>query len=552
MAPLVLLVAVLLAGCASAMAPAPTSPVLARVNGEPVTARDLDESFTATHRGHGVLLAGQGAVQEFLEKVIDRKLLAQEARRIGLDRAPEVVTARETLRARRAADALWEREVTRNVQVGEEAIAGAYERLRHRYAARHLVVATRDEAVRARERVAAGEPFGAVARAVSTAPTARRGGDLGIVHAGQLPPELEDQLWKLEANALSEPFQTEAGWNLLHAVERVAVEPPKPESARRQIVARLEQRARQRRAAEFIGELRTKHGATMHADVLAAALAPGAPAPAGAGPAVLEAGDAPLLTLGEALALVDPAKAAKLPPDKLAGEIRQLLEGELHRRLVAREGLARGLGDTAEVRAEIARATDAMILDLLVGTVILQKVSADDTRARAYYDANPGRFTEPEAVKLHALLARDDDEAQAALAELAAGRDFAAVARRGSRDPSLATSGGDLGWVPRGQLEPAVEAVAFGLAEGETAVARTQAGAFVVRVERKRPPRLRPFDEVAAEARERARREDSQGAIKGWVTKLREASAIVVDGAAITRAIADYEATAQEKAKKRR
>ena len=61
------------------------------------------------------------------------------------------------------------------------------------------------------------------------------------------------------------------------------------------------------------------------------------------------------------------------------------------------------------------------------------------------------------------------------------GQDFAAVARTYSDGP-LASRGGDLGWVPRGQLMPEVERKIFALRPGETTDAfETAAGYHLIR-----------------------------------------------------------------------
>jgi peptidyl-prolyl cis-trans isomerase NIMA-interacting 1 len=77
---------------------------------------------------------------------------------------------------------------------------------------------------------------------------------------------------------------------------------------------------------------------------------------------------------------------------------------------------------------------------------------------------------------------RDEARAriEAALARLAAGEDFAAVAREVSDDPS-GRQGGDLGVVAPGQLVPAFEDAAFALLPGQrSAVIETPYGFHVV------------------------------------------------------------------------
>jgi len=76
------------------------------------------------------------------------------------------------------------------------------------------------------------------------------------------------------------------------------------------------------------------------------------------------------------------------------------------------------------------------------------------------------------------------------------GADFAQLARKHSQDPS-ADKGGDIGYIKKGELLPALEKVLFQLKErGSSPVIETRRGFHILKVEEKRAKRLRPFTEV--------------------------------------------------------
>jgi peptidyl-prolyl cis-trans isomerase C len=538
-----------LLGLAACARPSPSEIVLARVNGESITVARLEETFTARHRGHGILLAGSGAVREFLQTTINQALLVQEARRLGLQDDPAIQAARERLRGRRAAEAFSHDRVTKRVEVAEEEVQAVHARLGERFSARHLLVGAREDAARALERIRAGEPFGEVAREMSLAATAGRGGDLGIVLWGRLDPALEERLWALQKGETSEPFETDDGWNLLSVTDRRSVEPPKLEQVQGRIKATLADRKARQRSGALLRELMAKHGVTIDVEPVLVALKSGDGGKTPMPSRVVAEAAGERITLDRALGLIDARVAGRLSPDRLRRQVRFLLEGQLFQALLEKEGLARGYGDRPEVVQAVEKMTDRAILERLLDGVVLARVEVGETEIEAYYRSHPKEFTEPEALRLSAIVVDDEEDAREIVAALGAGESFPALARRRSKDPALIATGGELrDWVTRGQLDPAVDAVAFSLSEGQVGVAKGRAGHFVVRVDRRREERLLPLADVKERARERALRQRSRDTVTAWTAKLRTASTIEVDDEAIQRAVAAYEAQAREKA----
>ncbi|MEI9886641.1 MAG: peptidylprolyl isomerase [Rhizomicrobium sp.] len=65
-----------------------------------------------------------------------------------------------------------------------------------------------------------GANFATVARQFSQSPTAAAGGDLGWVHQGQLPAELDAVLQKMETGGLTQPIRSTGGYYILGLRER--------------------------------------------------------------------------------------------------------------------------------------------------------------------------------------------------------------------------------------------------------------------------------------------------------------------------------------------
>ena len=108
--------------------------------------------------------------------------------------------------------------VTEDAKVTDDELARAFEGRKERLARRrmrHLVVADEAQARAALARIQGGEPFAAVATAVSLdAATRDTGGDLGSLSAAELAPAFAEAV---VAAAVGQPFgpvQTDLGWHL--------------------------------------------------------------------------------------------------------------------------------------------------------------------------------------------------------------------------------------------------------------------------------------------------------------------------------------------------
>ncbi|HEX9707971.1 MAG TPA: peptidylprolyl isomerase [Steroidobacteraceae bacterium] len=80
---------------------------------------------------------------------------------------------------------------------------------------------TRQRLAALRDRILAGEDFGALASVTSEDPgSASRGGDLGWNSPGAFDPELENVLAALQQDEISEPFRSQFGWHIVQMLGR--------------------------------------------------------------------------------------------------------------------------------------------------------------------------------------------------------------------------------------------------------------------------------------------------------------------------------------------
>lgn len=165
-----------------------------------------------------------------LEQVIAYQALTNQGRKAGLAKDPEVIARLE--RAENAA--IHDRYIKQVVidQVKDDEIKQAYQDWLkanppgEERQARHILVAGEAEANTARGRLVAGEDFVALAKELSTGPSATNGGDLGWFAKGRMVPEFEQIAYQLTINEISKPVQTKFGWHVIQLVGIRAMQSP--------------------------------------------------------------------------------------------------------------------------------------------------------------------------------------------------------------------------------------------------------------------------------------------------------------------------------------
>jgi peptidyl-prolyl cis-trans isomerase C len=209
-----------------------------------------------------------------------------------------------------------------------------------------------------------------------------------------------------------------------------------------------------------------------------------------------------------------------------AGGKAAFLDNYVKKRLLVQEALKSGFDKRPEIQTEINAAKENAIFDAYVRDVIGGAV-VKETDVRAYYDAHPQDFATPERVHVRHIVitasssgphSRTKEQALDVIKDIAVQlreRNFAAraitdpqaaarlrvnqfaqLARQYSEDGS-APSGGDLGFVEKGQLDPDFEAAAWALPVGvPSGIVETKYGYHLILVEAKQPPGVAPYDEV--------------------------------------------------------
>ena len=173
----------------------------------------------------------------------------------------------------------------------------------------------------------------------------------------------------------------------------------------------------------------------------------------------------------------------------------QTLVGYMVNRILASEAAKKaGLENDADVAKIKAFMERKALQDVYIAKMLMERVREEDVTA--YYGKEIVNGPVEEEVRARHILLDNREAADAVLADLENGADFAALAKERSKGPS-GPSGGDLGYFSKQSMVPAFSDAAFKLAAGETSPpVQTQFGWHVIRVEDRRNRPVPPLDQV--------------------------------------------------------
>ena len=173
----------------------------------------------------------------------------------------------------------------------------------------------------------------------------------------------------------------------------------------------------------------------------------------------------------------------------------QTLVGYMVNRILASEAAKKaGLENDADVAKIKAFMERKALQDVYIAKMLMERVREEDVTA--YYGKEIVNGPVEEEVRARHILLDNREAADAVVADLKNGADFAALAKERSKGPS-GPSGGDLGYFSKQSMVPAFSDAAFKLAAGETSPpVQTQFGWHLILVEDRRNRPVPPFDQV--------------------------------------------------------
>ncbi len=234
--------------------PVEPSKIAVTVNGEPISLEEFDNEFRLIKIYYSAVSEGEmRAIKlRLFEQVIDRHILVQEARRLGLKltqaevddafrgafkdmpddflvilrtQGVSVESWKRKLLQEKLVQKLVKKEVNDKTNVSARQVEDYYwshlgdywmpEAVR----ARHLVVQRKQRFDQVMAALKKGEGFSKIAETFSQEPDSSQGGDWHFMETDRLPPAYLSALAKLKPGEISKPLKDDFGYHLFQLIE---------------------------------------------------------------------------------------------------------------------------------------------------------------------------------------------------------------------------------------------------------------------------------------------------------------------------------------------
>ncbi len=249
-----------LAVLATPAAAADKEAVVAEINGAKLHTSDL----TAYQRSLPPQMAAQAPYPVLLDMTVNNHLVAEAARKEGLEKDPAVRQALKEIEQQLLVKAWMNRKL--KTAVTDTAVKQAYDRYLADFKpdeevrARHVLTETEDQAKAVIADLKKGGDFAEMAKTRSKDPSAKsNGGDLGYFTKDEMVKEFSEAAFAMKAGDLSAaPVKSQFGWHVIKLEDRRMSSAPTLEQATPAIRDQLAEETAQKLVAEMRGKAKVK------------------------------------------------------------------------------------------------------------------------------------------------------------------------------------------------------------------------------------------------------------------------------------------------------
>lgn len=223
-------------------------PVLAKVGSSEITQDDFIKEADRIPDWAKSQFSGKEGKERFLDELVKRELIYQDAKKMGLDKDKEYLEKLKEFERMSLVALILKKEIEDKAKVDDADVKNFYDKnksqltLDNKARASHILVDTEDQAKKLYDRIKKGESFSKLAEQYSKDKnSAVKGGDLGYFDPAKMVPEFSRALVNLKPGDVSEPVRTRFGYHIIQLTDvqrgNIATFDQTKETIKRQLLA---------------------------------------------------------------------------------------------------------------------------------------------------------------------------------------------------------------------------------------------------------------------------------------------------------------------------
>jgi hypothetical protein len=530
---------------------------VAMVNGEPITREEYQQEISALHaqlseerENADEMSAGKKAGEKkpghidytgLLKRMIDARLIVQEARRIGLNDQPEVKEEVENYSQKALRTLLMARAV-KDVKPDDRAVENLYEKAIREWKFESILFPDEADAKRVEAEVRAGGSFDKLAdKAVHDSKGKTKKGIIeggGYMKGSETMPAVGDALLTMGTGSVSPVISVPGGFVLVKLEDTRRTESPDKRDWAWQEALRLR---KAEVSQQFIESLKTKLAKTDTKLLDSINLG-----------ASVEEFDT---LLKDERVITDIGGDEQIKVSDLAGAVQRkyfhgveraigkkelktqkhdVLEGLIERKVLVKEAKLEGIEKTDAYAVLVRTYENSLVFGMFMQKVILPDIKVMESEIKTYYEGHLSDYSSPETMRLDSVIFKNRGDAEEAMRKLRAGDELSWIkANSGGQiqlakdDPDHLILNGNI--IATTTMDQGLKTALTGAGAGDFRLYEGPEGYFyVISVVSVNPPETEDYLSVREPIAKQLYAQHVQAGLADWVEKLRSSATIKV------------------------
>ena len=202
--------------------------VVAQINGREIRDDEFKMRFSRLTPALKSKYSDEKGKREFLEEIIKRELLLQEAKKAGIEKDQVLLDRIEEMRERLILNEFLQREVEGKLVTTDKELEDYYNLHKEEFKSpdeakiSHILVKNEEDAKAVIKRLRKGSDFAKMAREISIdMATKDSGGEMGVIQKGKFHPQLDSVIFSANEGDVSDPVKTERGYHIIKVQKKI-------------------------------------------------------------------------------------------------------------------------------------------------------------------------------------------------------------------------------------------------------------------------------------------------------------------------------------------